>query len=249
MKPLNNIETEYSQIIRFFVERLNLEYLKLLRQILVEENKIRLNAFSYRDVLEKLKNIKNRLPLKEIFSNIFDSISSVFLDIDNDIIKAITKEFVKRKFPVPSLQLKEQQDQLKEIIGRNIKLIKAIQEKQIENLENAVLRAVKGGSSFDTVVDEVLRQSDRGTAYAEFVAKDQISKTYAKISKDRQIEAGFPGYIWQSTSDDRTRETHKMQDGKFFYWDKPPEIEPGRFLHPGEDYQCRCIAQPSFEVL
>lgn len=46
-------------------------------------------------------------------------------------------------------------------------------------------------------------------------------------------------YIWRTRGDDRVRPSHAANDGKIFAWDDPP-----RTGHPGEDYGCRCIAEP-----
>lgn len=46
-------------------------------------------------------------------------------------------------------------------------------------------------------------------------------------------------YIWNAVVDDRTRSSHAERDGQVFCWDKPPEGG-----HPGEEYNCRCTAEP-----
>ena len=73
-----------------------------------------------------------------------------------------------------------------------------------------------------------------------------MGKTFASINAEKSQRAGFPGYIWNATNDDRTRPDHLLQDGKFFRWDSPPKLNNGA-LHPGEDFQCRCVAEPSFD--
>lgn len=46
-------------------------------------------------------------------------------------------------------------------------------------------------------------------------------------------------YIWRSRRDRHTRPTHRARDGQVFSWDNPPDGG-----HPGEDYNCRCRAEP-----
>ena len=48
-------------------------------------------------------------------------------------------------------------------------------------------------------------------------------------------------YIWRTQSDGKVRQSHAANDGKIFSWDEPPETG-----HPGEDYGCRCIAEPYY---
>ena len=56
----------------------------------------------------------------------------------------------------------------------------------------------------------------------------------------RQKEAGVTEYIWQTAGDERVRPNHRSKDGKKFKWSNPP-ADTG---HPGQDYQCRCVAEP-----
>lgn len=46
-------------------------------------------------------------------------------------------------------------------------------------------------------------------------------------------------YIWHTVGDDRVRSAHEERDGEIFAWDEPPAGG-----HPGEDYNCRCTAEP-----
>ncbi|MCP4395666.1 MAG: hypothetical protein GY804_15570, partial [Alphaproteobacteria bacterium] len=49
-------------------------------------------------------------------------------------------------------------------------------------------------------------------------------------------------YIWHTQKDSKTRSSHADRDGKVFEWAHPPEGG-----HPGEDYNCRCWAEPIFD--
>ncbi|MCP4393335.1 MAG: hypothetical protein GY804_03565, partial [Alphaproteobacteria bacterium] len=49
-------------------------------------------------------------------------------------------------------------------------------------------------------------------------------------------------YIWHTQKDSKTRSSHADRDGKVFEWAHPPEGG-----HPGEDYNCRCWAEPVME--
>ena len=46
-------------------------------------------------------------------------------------------------------------------------------------------------------------------------------------------------YIWRTRRDGKVRPRHAEREGQIFAWDNPP---PGG--HPGEDYNCRCTAEP-----
>lgn len=46
-------------------------------------------------------------------------------------------------------------------------------------------------------------------------------------------------YIWRTRSDNKVRASHAANNGKIFAWDNPPPTG-----NPGEDYNCRCTAEP-----
>jgi SPP1 gp7 family putative phage head morphogenesis protein len=71
------------------------------------------------------------------------------------------------------------------------------------------------------------------------IARDQTLKLNSAITKDRHIAAGISEYTWSTSLDDRVRPEHEALEGTKHSWDAPPE--PG---HPGEDFQCRCVAIP-----
>lgn len=49
-------------------------------------------------------------------------------------------------------------------------------------------------------------------------------------------------YIWRTRGDDKVRGSHAANDGHLFAWDNPPPTG-----HPGEEYGCRCWAEPYYE--
>lgn len=55
----------------------------------------------------------------------------------------------------------------------------------------------------------------------------------------RQQEAGYTHYIWRTSGDGRVRSSHAANEGRIFAWGNPPSTG-----HPGEDYGCRCRAEP-----
>ena len=79
---------------------------------------------------------------------------------------------------------------------------------------------------------------------AKLIARDQTQKVNAAVTQGRQSNLGVTEYIWRTSSDERVRESHKSKNGKRFRWDSPP-ADTG---HPGQDIQCRCVAEPVIEL-
>jgi len=66
------------------------------------------------------------------------------------------------------------------------------------------------------------------------------SKLKAAIAeKDRTAFAFIRRYVWRTVGDDTVRHNHAVREGRVFSWDDPPDGG-----HPGEDYNCRCWADP-----
>lgn len=128
--------------------------------------------------------------------------------------------------------------------------IAAAREANIRLVENAarvyaqsVREIFESPNSFGLGVDDLrqqlLERGDVSESRAELIARDQTLKLNGDITQARQENAGVTSYVWSTSHDERVRDTHAELDGQEFDWASPPE--PG---HPGDDYQCRCVALP-----
>jgi SPP1 gp7 family putative phage head morphogenesis protein len=97
---------------------------------------------------------------------------------------------------------------------------------------------------------------------ADLIARDQVLKLNSQITRTRQTSAGIKRYTWTTSGDERVRgnpnglypdsdRDHWSLDGRTFSWDAPPVVNPktGETAHPGEDFQCRCVATPVLDFL
>lgn len=267
-----DLESSYSSLIGQYVDLISREYLKLLRQALIESG-IKPESYKTNDlreykrngvVLDRIIELKNKVIAPIIKKRMLAAMERVLYGLHDRVVKNIEKSYrtrakaLKREIledEIPTMALNADSQKLKEAIQNNVNLIQAITEKHNENLEKSVRLAIESGSSFETIIDEVQSQSTKGRSYAEFVARDQAAKAYASINEEKQKNAGFDGYIWIDTNDGKTRNSHREHHGEFNTWDKPPLINfaldnqkrTPEHLHPGEDYQCRCIALPAFD--
>ena len=80
---------------------------------------------------------------------------------------------------------------------------------------------------------------------AKFLARQETALLMSQFREERFKSAGVEKYRWSTSGDSRVRERHRELNGKVFTWDNPPIIdELGHRGHPGQDYNCRCIAIP-----
>jgi SPP1 gp7 family putative phage head morphogenesis protein len=128
---------------------------------------------------------------------------------------------------------------------RNVSLIKSLAGQQLNQIESLLEAA-----DSEAVRVEVLRgriQSSFGVtkSKADLLARDQVLKLNGQLTQTRQQNAGITQYIWRTSGDERVRESHSALDGTVQAWASPPVIsDDGRTGHPGDDYQCRCTADP-----
>lgn len=103
------------------------------------------------------------------------------------------------------------------------------------------------------VEDLAQKLEERGqvsSSRAELIARDQTLKLNAQLNESRQTSAGVKSYRWSGSLDERERPEHRALEGQIFDWDDPPVTnEEGDRNHPGEDFQCRCVAVPVVEEL
>ncbi len=64
-------------------------------------------------------------------------------------------------------------------------------------------------------------------------------ETERMLNKAQDKRAESECYIWHTAKDDKVRPSHAAREGKIFCWDSPPDDG-----HPGEDFNCRCWAEP-----
>lgn len=123
---------------------------------------------------------------------------------------------------------------------RNIALIESIPADYVQRLEGKIIDAVQRGMTAKQVTAIVLNVYPLPKARARLIARDQVGKLNGQLTQLRQEALGVKEYIWRGVMDSRERASHVAHEKKRYLWDKPPK-DTG---HPGEDYQCRCTAEP-----
>ena len=130
----------------------------------------------------------------------------------------------------------------------NAQLIESMGEAAIQKVETLTYVSMQQGKRVEELAKEIKAVSGRNgitMKKAKMIARDQTAKLNADITRSRQTELGIDKYVWRTVGDERVRDNHRSKDGEIFSWDDPP-ADTG---HPGEDYQCRCVAEPYLQDL
>ena len=133
-------------------------------------------------------------------------------------------------------------------VNKNVDLIKTIPEDTLDSMREIVYEGFSQGKTSTLMAKEIQKVYSNGLEHAKFIARDQTAKLNGKIQQAQQEDAGIKEYIWDTSGDSRTRKSHRELDGKKFSWSDPPLNSDGRRCHPGEDYACRCIGRPVFNL-
>ena len=140
--------------------------------------------------------------------------------------------------------------QLQKWSEENADLISTLPQDALSEMQNIVEDGFTSGRSIRDITKDMQKRFDVSRSKAKFWATDQLSKLNAELAKQQQTECGVEEYIWSTSGDQRVRERHRELNGKKFRWDDPPIVDErtGRRAHPGEDYRCRCVALPVFNL-
>ena len=112
---------------------------------------------------------------------------------------------------------------------------------QVARLREMVQRIQTSGDAA-SIQDAIAAEWGTTAAKAAFLARQETSLFFSKLSLERASDAGVRRYRWSTSHDERVRESHKHLDGLIIDFDRAPivEIKTGRRAHAGEDFNCRC---------
>ena len=126
----------------------------------------------------------------------------------------------------------------------NVSLIKSIPDEYFKNIESIVFNGTIQGRASTSMIKQIAKQGGVTERRAKLIARDQTSKLNSALNQQRSQKLGIEEYIWRTAGDERVRDSHASKNGRTFRWDDPPK-DTG---HPGQDIQCRCVAQAIIKV-
>jgi SPP1 gp7 family putative phage head morphogenesis protein len=137
---------------------------------------------------------------------------------------------------------------LEQWVKDNVALIKTLPTEYLAKVETAVQKGVGAGLRVEELSDKIMAMGNVVKARANLIARDQTLKLYGRLNRERQKSVGIERYAWRGVLDEAERPMHRDLEGQVFRWGEPPVTnEDGDENEPGEDYQCRCDAEPIFD--
>ena len=126
---------------------------------------------------------------------------------------------------------------------------------EIKELRQRVAEKAFQGARYEEIAKVIEESYGVSSRKAKFLASQETRLMVTTLKEARYTEAGINEYRWRCVAgspNHPVRPSHKILDGKIFSWNDPPITtaanEPQRKNNPGQDYNCRCYAQPIYRV-
>lgn len=153
-------------------------------------------------------------------------------------------------------------DQLLEVrIAENAALITSIKNDYVQDVGKVIRDNLLAGERSTRLITEIKDRGGVTENRAKLIARTETSRINSQITQLRSEALGSTTYIWSTVIDERTRNDHRVMDGKLCKfndvtvfsdddgetWRKRSEIGGVEIL-PGDIFNCRCaiLAQVSF---
>ena len=130
----------------------------------------------------------------------------------------------------------------------NIEYVENTTGQMIDEMAGDFMEMFIAGVAVTALMGQVDRRKQKALRHLNFIAGDQVSKLDAAMHHLEMVDAMVSDYIWSTRKDDKVRPRHRELEGQRFSFDDPPVMDSGEKCNPGEDYNCRCVALPIFNV-
>lgn len=128
-------------------------------------------------------------------------------------------------------------------VDDSVRLISTLDADLKARLATDIWTGIANGESRGSLRKLILDRGNVSRYRARLIARDQTAKLYSQLSRVRQEDVGITGYTWRTVGDGAVRPDHDALDGTSQIWASPPSIG-----HPGDDIQCRCVADPDIST-
>ena len=173
-------------------------------------------------------------------------IEKIMTDFDRRLKQTFRKGKKEKKIPTVGFKLTEdQKETLSKDWGENLTLyVKNFSNEEILSLREKVMENTSQGLRAENLEKIIMQSYGVSRRKAKFLARQETSLLVSKYRETNYTSLGLTRYVWMTSHDERVRESHKVLNGKIFFFGEPPVINSnGDRRGPGEDYGCRCVVK------
>lgn len=220
-------------------ERLAPLLLTLPELLRVEAEARKTDAYAYGDFLKKLEQIAKSVETD--FGT--DRLRALGAKVGADIAAKSRRAFVDQMTSAIGVALPVDEKGIASLLENHtadvVSKIRGLAAKATEEIAAEVRTAVLEGKRHEELAAEIAGRFEVSASRAAFIARNETGTLYGQITATRQKSAGVLRFIWRTSHDERVRPEHEALDGQIFEYADPPSIGV-----PGEDFNCRCYAEP-----
>lgn len=261
----NSAEREYERLSSSYMKEFN----KIIKENLPEVKRICEVSYNEDSRYDAKNNLIEKLCKKMLDDANKRIVNAVFETMVSGIAKKVQKHSLKEWTRVMQKTVGLTPDKgryndefyeniIQNWIKQNKEMAKDIMDSSIEKIKSRIQSGIKKGYTPIQIAKEIQSVMKQTISHAKQASKDQVARLNTSIEKSYCQDSGSDSYMWMTKNDSFVRDCHKSFHGKIYSWDDPPEIwhigpgnvkiMDGRRCHPGEDYRCRCIALPVFNI-
>jgi SPP1 gp7 family putative phage head morphogenesis protein len=264
VQPPKSVERAYEQALRQMIAEAQKEFRNLVvpaikgEYVNLDDPKTELTPLVKRSIVKFAERLSQKVFPKERIENLAATMARR-LDVINAV--QIAKAY-DRLTPIDLQSVIPQSQVISEaFVIQNTALIAKVSEEITANVSRIVLDKTIQGARWESIVNAVEKGLDGKAGVfksvrnrAKLIARDQTNKMNGQLTRARQENLGVKLYRWRAVNDNRTRPSHADRDGKIFSWSGNVTVKGKTFsetpdgLTPGEDINCRCVAEAVIEV-
>jgi SPP1 gp7 family putative phage head morphogenesis protein len=133
------------------------------------------------------------------------------------------------------------------MMHEQVSLIKSIPREAGERAQKLAMEAALSGERAIEVAKALQDSTQVATSRAMLIARTEVSRANASLTRARAESIGASGYIWRTTMDGAERESHAKMNGKYVAYNNPPRLDDGTQGHAGTFPNCRCYQDVQFD--
>lgn len=107
-------------------------------------------------------------------------------------------------------------------VADNVGLIKTVPQEALGKMREIVKSGYLRGADTKSIAGEIRETYGMSKHHARFVARDQMAKLNADITREQHTDAGVSEYVWRTSGDKRVRDGHRLLNNKRFKYSDPP---------------------------
>lgn len=131
-------------------------------------------------------------------------------------------------------------DELKKnFVYSSEKVVEGIGRTFLDVTDRDVRKQILQGTPVSEILQSIQDRAQKAIEKAAASARLEVTTANSLLSRERQVSIDLQRYTWRTCRDDRVRASHAQLDGTVQLWSDAPSVG-----HPGEDYNCRCWAEP-----